>query len=134
MAFRQERHVCADGCDDFSRQLRVGLSRANNSPPLHAIHHAMNTSGLSEQQQLESPSAPPANDDLTIAEHLRAWKQSSSDQAEDSYCNDAGEIVTVPGHVVQRFVEEHGALHPGDYRSRHGRDWREDFAALQVTR
>ncbi|MEK7954332.1 hypothetical protein [Luteolibacter soli] len=91
----------------------------------------MNTSALSEQQNLERPAAPPANDDLTIAEHLRASKVSRPLEGEDLYLDEAGEVIRVPEHLARKFVEEYGALHPGDYRSRYHRDWRHDFCSLK---
>lgn len=88
------------------------------------------TTELSDQQKLDPPAAPPANDDLTIAEQIRNWKQSSG-EGEDAYLVEGGDVIRVPEHTARQFVEDHGALHPGDYRSKYERDWREDFAALE---
>jgi hypothetical protein len=88
--------------------------------------------GLSSQQQLEPPATPPANEDLTIAEHLREWKQSATD-AEDTYRDEAGQLLHIPESAARKFVTEYGPLHPGDYLAKHRRDWREDFALLRET-
>ena len=89
------------------------------------------TTGLSEQQRLDTPASPKANDDLTIADHLRAWQQSCS-EGETCFRDEAGETLRISEDAARDFVEEHGALHPGDYESKYQRDWREDFAALQA--
>ena len=91
---------------------------------------AMSASEISDQQKLEAPAAPPANDDLTIAEHLRKWRQREDGGGMVDFSDDEGSSLRIPADRAERFVRDHGALHPGDYRARFGQDWRDDFRAL----
>jgi hypothetical protein len=90
---------------------------------------AMSEPEISDQQKLDQPAAPPANDDLTIAEHLRKWRQREGGGLVD-FDDGEGSPIRIPADLAERFVKDHGALHPGDYRARFRRDWRDDFRAL----
>lgn len=87
-----------------------------------------NTSELSDQQTLAEPAAPNANDDLTVAEHLRVWRQRDSGDGLLVFNDGEGCSISLAQEAVEAFIAEHGALHPGDYHAKFGRDWREDFA------
>ncbi|MCW1915869.1 hypothetical protein OJ996_19940 [Luteolibacter sp. GHJ8] len=85
---------------------------------------------LSDQQTLAEPVAPKANDDLTIAEHLRLWLRSNSRDGLLVFDDGEGSSLSLAKESVDAFTEDYGALHPGDYQAKFDRDWRDDFAAL----
>ncbi|MCW1886037.1 hypothetical protein OKA04_14965 [Luteolibacter flavescens] len=86
--------------------------------------------GLSDQQKLATPAAPRTNDDLTIAEQLRLWKQPSGADGVYTFRDESGRVLDIEREDFSAFIEVNGPLHPGDYRARHDRDWRDDFIAL----
>ena len=88
----------------------------------------MKSPSISESQQLET-SGPRPSDDLTIADHLRVWLQSSL-EGESIFSDGEHELFRIPEHKVSTFVEEFGPLHPGDYYAAHDHDWRDDFRGL----
>lgn len=90
----------------------------------------MKTTDLSEQQRLEDPNSPRTNDDLTIAENIRIWSETS--QEEGKFVDETGDCLRIPNDRVEEFIERFGALHPGDYRAKFDRDWRNDFKALNA--
>ena len=92
-------------------------------PPL-----IMKDPSTSENQQLEA-SGPRPSDDLTIADHLRTWLQSSR-EGESVFSDGEHEPFRIPDHEASAFIAEFGPLHPGDYNAAHDRDWRDDFRAL----
>jgi hypothetical protein len=90
----------------------------------------MNAPEISDQQKLDEPSAPRANDDLTIAEHLRTWHRPGRGDGFETYDDGEHAPVRLPEHIAREFIERFGPLHPGNYREKFSRDWRDDFSAL----
>lgn len=88
----------------------------------------MNDPSVSENQQLPA-SGPRPHDDLTIADHLRTWLQ-SSEEGESGFSDGEHQPFRIPDFKAYAFIEEFGPLHPGDYYAAHERDWRDDFRAL----
>lgn len=83
------------------------------------------------EQQTRRPEIPATHDDLTIAENVRGWKSDApAEEGWISFNDGRGETLKLPLSRVDRFLHEFGPLHPGDYREKFGRDWREDFAKL----
>lgn len=83
---------------------------------------------LSEDQQIEA-SGPRPGDDLTIADHLRTWLQSSM-EGESVFSDGEHEPFRIADHKAAAFIKEFGPLHPGNYHAARGRDWRDDFRKL----
>ncbi len=94
----------------------------------------MKKTGLSQNQKLDPPPGPATHDDLTIADHLRAWQESTPHESREYYGDGTHPPVRVPEDKVEEFLKQHGALHPGNYREQYEHDWREDFLALGKSR
>ncbi|MEO7100417.1 MAG: hypothetical protein ABI162_13730 [Luteolibacter sp.] len=71
---------------------------------------------------------PAPHEDLTIAEHLETMRlQNENRPGEQCFRNENGEKRWIPDSELERFLHESGAIHPSDYFSMNGRDWREIF-------
>lgn len=71
---------------------------------------------------------PRPHEDLTIAEHLETMcRHDEQRPGEQCFIVEHGESHWIDSSDLSRFIHEFGALHPSDYFSRHGTDWRHDL-------
>lgn len=71
---------------------------------------------------------PSAHEDLTIAEHIANLLAKDEHRPNERGCLDEdGKVAWLPETEIRDFIREHGALHPSDYLSRHGRSWEKDL-------
>ena len=79
-----------------------------------------------------TPSNSSVRQELTIAELLKLHRIPDDDpnDAMESFRDPAGKVRQLTKVDVIRFLENYGALQPGDYAEQEGSDWREHFYAL----
>ncbi|RYD20296.1 MAG: hypothetical protein EOP88_15625 [Verrucomicrobiaceae bacterium] len=89
------------------------------------------TSSVSEKAEPDTSlhtQGPLPHEDLTIAEQLEAmWTEDKDHPGEESFRCEDGKTHSIDKDQLSRFLREFGALHPSDYQSQHGTDWRDDL-------
>lgn len=76
----------------------------------------------------DAGSGPEPHEDFTIAELLKLrWLSDSENLEMTEYRDSKGRTHRISKANVARFLEQYGALHPGEYAAQEGCDWREDF-------
>lgn len=89
------------------------------------------STSVSEKPEFENslhPKGPRAHEDLTIAEHLETmWTDDKNHPGDECFRCEDGETHAIDKDQLTRFLHEYGALHPSDYQSRYGTDWKADL-------